>query len=133
MQAASCTSPEQVICPTKFINETQLTTLRNYCTPSITSYKTTVYLQLQAAAPFWFSSVTSHQYCQRVTFQQTDLVTYRGKTDGAKVPLLVLQEAQLWFGLLPTMATSRTQTLPSTWSLQLQGQGQEGGLSYTNG
>lgn len=112
MQAVSCTSPEQVICPTKFINETQLTAFRNYCTPNITPYKSAVYLQLKAA-PLWFSSVTSHQYSQRVTPQQTDLVTYRGKTDGAKVPFLVLQEAQLWYGsLLPTTATSRAQTLP---------------------
>lgn len=78
MQAVSCMSPEQVICPTKFINESQLTSFRNYCTPTITSCKSAVYLQLKAA-PLWFSSVTSHQYFQSVTLQQTDVVTWGGR------------------------------------------------------
>lgn len=61
MQTVSCTSPEQFICPTKFVNETWLTTFRNYCTPNTTFYKTAVYLQLKAV-PLQFSSVTSQLY-----------------------------------------------------------------------
>lgn len=102
MSAVSCMSPQEIILSTKFIEETQPITCRNCCTPSRTFYKaafTYSYKMLSFGV-----SVTSHQNSQRVTLQQTESHTGE-KRWGAKVPFVVLLEAQLWCGsLLPTMA-----------------------------
>lgn len=121
MQAVNCMmSSEQTDCPTKFHLQTQLTTFRNYCSLNITSCKAAIYLQLQPV-PLWFSSVTSHQYSQRVFLQQIDLVTYRRKRAQEKAPFPVLQ-GQLWYSLfLPIMAMSRAQTIPLNLATATEG------------
>lgn len=111
MLAISCMRPQEAIDPTKLINETQLTTCRNYCIPS----KPLTRVLLCTAARYSALVFLSHLIS---VFPKDHLAAdWSGntqvKTEGAKVPFLALQEAQLWCGsLFPTMAMTSACALP---------------------
>lgn len=111
MLAVSCMTSQEAIDPTKFINGTQLTTCWNYCIPSKPLTRLLLRTATRYSALVFLShliSVFPKDHLAADWFGNTQV-----KTEGAKVPFLVLQEAQLWYGsLFPTMAVTSANALP---------------------